>query len=60
LKGEASFIFEIEGYNPAVNILDRGISILGQVGRSGPYKMDIADLVDPIINFFKSIFGIKG
>jgi hypothetical protein len=43
LKGEASFIFKIEGYNPAVNILDRGISILGQVGRSGPYKMDIAD-----------------
>jgi PGF-pre-PGF domain-containing protein len=43
LKGEAKFIFEIEGYNPAVNILGRGISILGQVGRQGPYKMDIAD-----------------
>jgi hypothetical protein len=53
LKGEASFIFEIEGYNPAVNILDRGISILGQVGRSGPYKMDIASILD----FFKKIFG---
>jgi len=60
LKGEANFIFEIEGYNPAVNILGRGVSILGQVGRWYPVKLDIADLVDPIMNFFKGIFGIKG
>ena len=45
LKGDANFTFEIEGYNP--------------IG-SGRYKMDIADLVDPIINFFKGLFGIKG
>ncbi|MCX6822174.1 MAG: hypothetical protein NTW30_05350, partial [Candidatus Aenigmarchaeota archaeon] len=46
LKGKANFIFEIEGYNPAVNILDKGVSIIGQVIMSGNMnrlKMDIAD-----------------
>ncbi len=44
LKGEANFTFEIEGYNPAVNILDKGVSIIGQVITGNMiYKFDIAD-----------------
>ncbi len=64
LKGEANFTFEIEGYNPAVNILDKGVSIIGQVIMSGNIitKFDIADftVIAAIIAIAISIVLIYG